>query len=150
VIIPPVKVVEGGVIVDDVFRLILAQIRSKHETAGDFPRADRGEHDRCEASAGTRRPARPRETIVETMGELLDYTERRNGARRSQCCRSASTKPKASVDTDGYSDEPVKLKARVEISAGGVHFDLTGSDPQRRAPGELDVRARRSRRAPTP
>src|SRR4029077_21202495 len=36
VIIPPVKIVEGGRIVDDVFRLILAQIRSKHETAGDF------------------------------------------------------------------------------------------------------------------
>ena len=36
VIIPPVKVVQGGKILDDVFRLILAQIRSKHETAGDF------------------------------------------------------------------------------------------------------------------
>ena len=36
VIIPPVKVVEAGRIVDDVFALILAQIRSKHETAGDF------------------------------------------------------------------------------------------------------------------
>ena len=36
VIIPPVKLVAGGAIVDDVFRLILAQIRSKHETAGDF------------------------------------------------------------------------------------------------------------------
>ena len=36
VIIPPVKVVQGGGSCDDVFRLILAQIRSKHETAGDF------------------------------------------------------------------------------------------------------------------
>ena len=36
VIIPPVRLVAGGAIVDDVFRLILAQIRSKHETAGDF------------------------------------------------------------------------------------------------------------------
>src|SRR3954471_15942871 len=36
VIIPPVKLVAGGKIVDDVFRLVLAQIRSKHETAGDF------------------------------------------------------------------------------------------------------------------
>ena len=36
VIIPPVKLVEGGKIVNDVFRLVLAQIRSKHETAGDF------------------------------------------------------------------------------------------------------------------
>src|SRR5206468_2181892 len=36
VIIPPVKLVRGGVIVDDIFRLVLAQIRSKHETGGDF------------------------------------------------------------------------------------------------------------------
>src|SRR6187397_3239233 len=36
VIIPPVKVVAAGRIVDDVFDLILAQIRSKHETGGDF------------------------------------------------------------------------------------------------------------------
>src|SRR5437762_2089027 len=36
VIIPPVRLVEKGEIVDDVFRLILSQIRSKRETAGDF------------------------------------------------------------------------------------------------------------------
>ena len=35
-IIPPVKVVDGGRIVPDVFSLILAQIRSKHETGGDL------------------------------------------------------------------------------------------------------------------
>ena len=36
VIIPPVKLVEAGAIVEDVFTLLLAQIRSKHETAGDL------------------------------------------------------------------------------------------------------------------
>src|SRR5262245_35422457 len=36
VIVPPVKIVDAGAIVPDVFALILAQIRSKHETAGDF------------------------------------------------------------------------------------------------------------------
>src|SRR5262249_43372096 len=36
IIIPPVKLVQGGEIVTDVFRLVLEQIRSKHETAGDF------------------------------------------------------------------------------------------------------------------
>ena len=35
-IIPPVKMVRAGEIVDDVFRLVLSQIRSKRETAGDF------------------------------------------------------------------------------------------------------------------
>jgi N-methylhydantoinase B len=38
------------------------------------------------------------------------------------------------VDNDGYTDKPVRLQVRVEIGADGVHFDTTGSDPQRRAP----------------
>ncbi|MCH8103118.1 MAG: hydantoinase B/oxoprolinase family protein [Chloroflexi bacterium] len=36
IIIPPVKLVKAGEINEDVFRLILAQIRSKRETPGDF------------------------------------------------------------------------------------------------------------------
>jgi N-methylhydantoinase B len=132
VIIPPVKVVEGGVIVDDVFRLILAQIRSKHETGGDL---------RAQIAAnmtGARRlqalaDRHGRATIVETMGELLDYTERRTRAEIA-ALPFGVYEAEGSVDTDGYTDELVKLKARVEISADGVHFDLAGSDPQRRAP----------------
>src|SRR3954454_7220237 len=76
VIIPPVKVVEGGRIVDDVFRLLLAQIRSKHETAGDL---------RAQVAANTTGIRRLSalaerhgvETLAATMDELLDYTERR-------------------------------------------------------------------------
>ena len=36
VIIPPVLIMENNAICEDVFRLILSQIRSKRETAGDF------------------------------------------------------------------------------------------------------------------
>ena len=132
VIIPPVKVVENGVIVDDVFRLILAQIRSKHETAGDF---------RAQIAAnmtGTRRlqalaDRHGRATIVETMRELLDYTERRTRAEIAALPHGVF-EAEGSVDTDGYTDQPVQLKARIEISADGVRFDLAGSDVQRRAP----------------
>jgi N-methylhydantoinase B len=132
VIIPPVKVVEDGVIVDDVFRLILAQIRSKHETAGDF---------RAQIAAnmtGTRRlqalaDRHGRATIVETMRELLDYTERRARAEIAALPHGVY-EAEGSVDTDGYTDVPVALKARIEISASGVSFDLAGSDVQRRAP----------------
>src|SRR3954451_1705886 len=79
VIIPPVKLVESGRIVDDVFRLILAQIRSKHETGGDM---------RARSSPSARGGSRVRalvarhgrETIAATMSELLAYTERRTRA----------------------------------------------------------------------
>jgi N-methylhydantoinase B len=132
VIVPPVKIVERGRIVPDVFALILAQIRSKHETAGDF---------RAQIAAnntGVRRlqalvARHGRETIAETMRELLDYTERRTRAELAALPRGV-WEAEGSVDTDGYSDEPVRLCARVELRDGGVHFDLAGSDSQRRAP----------------
>jgi N-methylhydantoinase B len=132
VIVPPVKIVEAGRIVPDVFALILAQIRSKHETAGDF-RAQIAANNtgvrRLQALVGRR----GRETITATMRELLDYTERRTRAELAALPHGV-WEAEGSVDTDGYTDEPVRLRARVELGEGGAHFDLAGSDPQRRAP----------------
>jgi N-methylhydantoinase B len=132
VIIPPVKIVEAGAIVPDVFALILAQIRSKHETAGDF---------RAQIAAnttGVRRIAalverHGLERIAATMSELLDYTERRTRAELAALPNGTWT-AEGSVDVDGYTDEPVHLEALIEIGGDGVRFDLVGSDPQRRAP----------------
>jgi len=132
VIIPPVKIVEAGRIVPDIFKLVLAQIRSKHETAGDL---------RAQIAAnntGVRRlqalvERHGRDTITTTMNELLDYTERRTRAELASLPHGVF-EAEGSVDTDGYSDDPVRLRARIEISGDGVVFDLAGSDPQRRAP----------------
>jgi len=132
IIIPPVKLVQNGQIVDDVFRLVLAQIRSKRETAGDL---------RAQIAAnntGIRRIA----ALVERVGlatlnfyidELLNYTERRTRA-------AIATLPKGIfsaegvMDSDGYTNQPVRLAATVIIDEQGIRFDLTGCDPQRRAP----------------
>jgi N-methylhydantoinase B len=132
VIIPPIKLADDGRIVDDVFRLILAQIRSKHETAGDL-RAQIAANvtgaRRLRALAGRH----GRETVVEVMRELLDYTERRTRAELAALPHGVYD-AEGFVDTDGYTDEPVRLRVRVELGPDGVHFDTTGSDPQRRAP----------------
>src|SRR5207244_8054861 len=70
---------------------------------------------------------------VATMRELLDCTERRTRAEVA-ALPAGVYEAEGSVDTDGYTDRPVRLVARVELSPDGVSFDLTGSDPQRRAP----------------
>ena len=132
VIVPPVRLVRDGRIVDDVFRLILAQIRSKHETAGDF---------RAQIAANATGVRRVQalvsrhgvETIRATMEELLEYTERRTRAELAVLPHGVY-EAEGFVDTDGYTDEPVRLRARIELGPGGVRFDMAGSDPQRRAP----------------
>jgi N-methylhydantoinase B len=132
VIIPPIRLVEGGAIVEDVFRLLLAQIRSKHETAGDL---------RAQVAAnntGVRRlqaiaDRHGRRTLTETMDDLLHYTERRVRAELATLPHG-SYEATGQVDTDGYTDAPVRLSARVTIAADGVTFDLEGCDAERRAP----------------
>jgi N-methylhydantoinase B len=132
VIIPPVRLVSGGRIVDDVFRLILAQIRSKRETAGDF---------RAQVAAnatGTRRLAEllaryGNETVATYMSALLDYTGQRTRAEIARLPRGTFT-AEGQVDNDGFTDRPVHLVVRVVIDEAGVLFDLEGCDPQRRAP----------------
>jgi len=132
VIIPPARLVESGDLVEDVFRFLLSQIRSKRETAGDF---------RAQIAAnvtGGRRlqdvAARyGHETLREAMVELLEYTERRARAELAGLPHGVY-EAEGQIDYDGYTDEPVRLRARVEIGPDGVRFDTTGSDPQRRAP----------------
>jgi N-methylhydantoinase B len=132
IIIPPVKLVQGGEIVPDIFRLVLGQIRSKRETAGDF---------RAQVAAnntGVRRllallERLGPETVTFYMDEVLAYTERRAQAEIAQLPKGVFTAD-GYVDNDGYTDEPVYLAAKVVIDEQGVTFDLSGSDPQRRAP----------------
>ncbi len=132
IIIPPVKLVAEGEIVEDVFRLILGQIRSKRETAGDF-RAQMAAN-----ATGARRLAELTEqTGIETVNtyirELMTYAERRTRAEIAKLPQGEFT-AEGYVDNDGYTDEPVRLEAKVRIDDDGVLFDLNGSDPQRRAP----------------
>ncbi len=132
IIIPGVKLVSFGKIDDDIFRLVLAQIRSKRETAGDF---------RAQIAAnitGTKRIAALAqrygvETLNAHIDELLDYTERR--ARNDvEKLPHGIFRAEGVVDNDGYTDEPVHLAAQITVDDDGVLFDLTGSDEQRRAP----------------
>ncbi len=74
--IPPIRLVAGGEVVDDIFQLILAQIRSTRETTGDL---------RAQIAAnvtGRRRiveliESLGREEVERYVEELIDYTRRR-------------------------------------------------------------------------
>ena len=132
VIIPPVKLVHAGEMRSDIFRLVLSQIRSKRETGGDF---------RAQVAANTT-GMRRLSAIMDRMGaetftfyldELIAYAERRTRAEVAELPHGVFTAD-GYVDNDGFTDEPVHLVAKMVIDDDGVFFDLTGADPQRRAP----------------
>ncbi len=132
VVIPPVKLVRGGAVVEDVFDLVLAQIRSKSETAGDFRAQMAANH------TGALRLAElvereGLETVQAYMEELLAYTRNRMEAEIGRLPRGVF-RARGVVDNNGFSDQPVHLQAAISIDEEGVLFDLSGSDPQRRAP----------------
>ena len=132
VIIPAVKLVQGGEIDDDIFRLVLAQIRSKRETAGDF-RAQLAAN-----NTGVRRltmllDRMGAETVSFYIDELLAYTQRRTQAEIAKLPQGVFAAD-GYVDNDGFTDKPVRLVAKMIIDDDGVVFDLGGSEPQRPAP----------------
>ena len=132
IIIPPVKFVEAGELSADIFRLVMAQVRSKRETAGDF---------RAQVAAN-KNGARRIGEIVDRYGqeefdryidEIIEYTARRTAAEIAKL-RFGEYRETGFVDNDGFTDKPVHLAVSIKIDASGVTFDTTGSDKQRRAP----------------
>jgi N-methylhydantoinase B len=132
VIIPVVRLVAAGEIVDDVFRLILAQIRSKRETAGDL-RAQIAANVTGQRRAGELLRRLGVATVEQNVEALLDYTRRRTQAELAKLPQGTFT-AEGFVDNDGFSDQPVRLRIAVTVDDAGVAFDSGGSDPQRRAP----------------
>ncbi len=132
IIIPPAKLVSEGEIVDDVFRLILANIRSPRQSTGDF---------RAQIAAsllGQKRMAEilarfGAESVENFVDELIEYTERWARAEISKL-PDGVYETEALLDDDGVSDRPIRLVLKVRIKQGRVSFDLTGSDDQRNSP----------------
>jgi len=132
IIIPPVKLVQAGEIVPDVFQLVLAQIRSKRETSGDF-RAQIAANNTGIHRLSALLSRMGSQTVTFYINELLAYTERRTRAEVAKLPQGDFTAD-GYIDNDGFTDKPVHLVVQVMINDDGVLFDLTKSDPQRRAP----------------
>jgi len=131
-IFPIVKIAEAGQMHPDVFKLIMANIRSKKETAGDF---------RAQVAANKvgvqrvvdlyeRYGAARVEAFVE---ELLDYTETRSRHELAKLPNGVF-EAEGYLDDDGLTDTPIRLHVSITIVDGHVTFDFSGSDAQRRSP----------------
>jgi N-methylhydantoinase B len=129
-IIPPVRLIAGGVLNQGVFDLILANVRTPQERSGDLW---------AQIAANQRGAARLIELVerygagevVQYMGELLAYTERMAQALLASL-PDGEYQFEDKLDDDGVSGQPVPIRVRITIQGARACVDFSGSAQQQR------------------
>ena len=134
-IIPPMRLLEGGRIRRDVLGLILANVRSPRERAGDY-RAQVACNNLGIRRLGEVIERYGAETLRLYMEEILNYTERRMRAAM-RAIPSGTYHAEDYLDSDGITGRPVKVAAEVTIDGDEATVDLSGSDGQ--GPGPVNA-----------
>jgi N-methylhydantoinase B len=132
IVIPGTRIVSRGEIVPDVLGLILSQVRAKRETAGDFRAQFAANVTGIQAFLALIERY-DSETVSRYIDELIAYTDRRT-SHELAALPFGIYEATGVIDNDGFTDQPVDLAVRIVIDESGVLFDLTGCDPERRAP----------------
>lgn len=129
--IPPLKLYKGGVLNEDVRKLVLNNCRVPKDNWGDIKamvtalRVAERRVGECVAKYGA-------EAIVQAMADVLDYSERR--ARMViASLKDGVYRFSDYLDSDVVSEIPVKFCVAITIAGDGLTVDFTGSDAQLRS-----------------
>lgn len=126
--LPPVKLVSRDGLNKDLVGIIRNGTRTPQYIDGDIQAqlaalwAGRDEIQRLAARYGI-------DTLREGMREVLDYTQRRT-RKAIEAIPDGRYTGSDYVDSDGYSEEPVKVQVALEVTGDRIHVDLTGTDAQ--------------------
>jgi N-methylhydantoinase B len=128
-ILPIVKIARCGRLETDVYRMFMANIRAKKETAGDF---------RAQIAANITAERRVAELLDRfDLGDLDEYVEALF-SYTAERTRIALGRLPAGVyeaeefeDDDGITDRPIRFHVKVRVGGGRIAFDFSDSDPQR-------------------
>jgi N-methylhydantoinase B len=128
IIIPPIKLVSAGAFDSGVMQMILANVRTPEERAGDLS---------AQIAANQRGAVRFEELVARYgidevnhyMQELLSYTERMT-RRLIEQLPDGTYEFSDYLDDDGIGDEPVPICLALTINGDEATVDFTGSAPQ--------------------
>ncbi len=130
IIIPPTKLLEGGILNQALMDMILANVRTPSERSGDLQAQIAANKRGVERFLNMHARYGKREMSF-YMAELLDYTERltrrlleKLGKGEYSFCDY--------LDDDGISAEPIPIRVSVRIDSGSATIDFSGSAPQQK------------------
>ena len=128
IIIPGVKLVKGGEIDYDTLKLLIANVRGKKQSPGDY---------RAQVAANKLADRRMREllekygveTVNSVLGHLYAYTENRVRTAMKEFPQGEFV-GEGFVDDDGLTGRPIRIVAELKIKESGLTIDLSQSDDQ--------------------
>lgn len=124
-IVPPVRLLRAGVPQEDVWTLVLANVRTPAERNGDL----RAQRAACAAGRDgwTRLYQRMgSEVLNSAIDALLDYTERRVRVRLA-LLEGIEARAEDALEGDGVDDRAIPVVVTVRITDHTLHLDLTGT-----------------------
>lgn len=130
--VPPVKIRAAGRDNPDVWKLLLANVRTPRHNYGDY-RAMIGAVDLGDARLREIVEKYGREVFLKTCSDLMDYSEQ---CMRAEIAAFADGRYsfEDTVENDGIEDKPYKLHVDVHIQGDEAVVDFTGTAKQARGP----------------
>ncbi len=126
--IPPVLLMRGGERVHEVWTLLLANVRTPEEREGDLAAQLAALHTGGERlrELAVRRGT---EEVIQAMEELTAYGDRLLGEGLQRIPDGEWT-AEDHLEGDGFSEQPIPIRVRVELRGDRITVDFTGSSPQ--------------------
>jgi len=128
IIIPPVRLVRGGVLNEEILALLLANVRTPDERRGDLG----AQLAACAAGASGWRALAARlgpPKLAAACDALLDYAERRVRARLASF-EGRTGRATDRLEGDGVTDADIPVVVALTVRDHSLVLDFTGSAPQ--------------------
>jgi N-methylhydantoinase B len=124
-VLPPLRLVRGGELVDDVMRLLLANVRTPAVRRGDL-RAQLAANDLGEKRLSELVARRGLDIITSAFDEVIAYTERRTRARIGELPDGVYEAVDV-MEGDGTTNADIPIAVRVTIEGNGLTIDFDGT-----------------------
>jgi N-methylhydantoinase B len=132
--LPGVRLVRDGDVVDDVFELFLANVRTPDERRADV-RAQLAAHDRAAERLGDLFD-RYGETVLDAFDAVVDYSRERIESELAALPDGTYT-ARDVLEGDGVTDEDVPINVTVTVEGTTLDIDFSGTAEQ--VPGNLNA-----------
>ncbi|MDP6559817.1 MAG: hydantoinase B/oxoprolinase family protein, partial [Candidatus Binatia bacterium] len=129
VIIPPLKLAEGGRVNQGLMNLLLANVRTPQERAGDL-RAQMAANHKGNQRMGELIVRYGRVEVAHYMCGLLEYAERMT-RRLIADLPDGAYRFRDYMDDDGVTPAPAEIVVAITITGDEATVDFTGTSPQR-------------------